>query len=259
MKIAIDQYANLNSWVHRWQPSLKLISLLSLIFSFAFVSNLYLLPLMVLITSFFYISSQLPRSFLQQKLRYPGIFIIAVVIFLPFVSGETVIFSFGNYLTIKQEGCLTVLLILTRFISIFTLSLVLFGTSSFVNNIKAMKSWGLSPILADMMLLSYRYLEEFENMLITMQIAVKLRGFENKKLSDRNLKVLAGLTGTLLVRSYEKSQRVYQAMVLRGYGYSRPTTKRRFLALDQADLISWIISIITVSLAIILILLEILL
>jgi cobalt/nickel transport system permease protein len=258
MKITIDQYSHLNSWVHRWQTSLKLISLLALIFAFAFVKSLWLLPIISLITIFLYSSSKLPLDFLIQKLRYPGFFIIGVVIFLPFVSGETVIFSLGNWLTLKQEGCLSLVLIVTRFLCILTLSLVLFGTTPFVNNIKSLRSLGLSPILVDLILLSYRYLEEFATMLATMERAVKLRGFQNQGFKRRNLKILADLMGTLLVRSYEKSKRVYQAMILRGYGYS--TTKPKFwkTELAEADAMSCIISLISLALAVSLIVIELL-
>jgi cobalt/nickel transport system permease protein len=34
---------------------------------------------------------------------------------------------------------------------------------------------------------------------------------------------LATLTGSLLIRSYERSERVYKAMRLRGYGYGVPS------------------------------------
>jgi cobalt/nickel transport system permease protein len=73
------------------------------------------------------------------------------------------------------------------------------------------------------MLLTYRYLEELTDILTNMQRAMKLRGFEKKALDQRTLKMLSQLVGTLLLRSYEQSKRVYQAMVLRGYHYHKST------------------------------------
>lgn len=72
-----------------------------------------------------------------------------------------------------------------------------------------------------MTLLAYRYLEELGEMLTTMQRAMKLRGFQPRQFSSRNLRIFAQLTGSILIRSYERSQRVYQAMILRGYGNSK--------------------------------------
>ena len=60
-----------------------------------------------------------------------------------------------------------------------------------------------------------------------MQRAMKLRGFQPKNISRRNLQVFAQLTGSILVRSYERSLRIYQAMILRGYGYQPQNKKQK--------------------------------
>ncbi|MDJ0681806.1 MAG: energy-coupling factor transporter transmembrane component T, partial [Xenococcaceae cyanobacterium MO_167.B52] len=102
-----------------------------------------------------------------------------------------------------------------------TVSLVLFGTAPFLSSVKGLRSLGLPSVIVDMTLLSYRYLEEVGAMVDTMERAMKLRGFDKHNFQYRNLQVLARLIGSLLVRSYEKSTRIYQAMILRGYGYKR--------------------------------------
>jgi cobalt/nickel transport system permease protein len=217
MKLILDKYAYLKSPIHHWNQKPKLVALLSLIFAFAMVQKLSLLPLIIILTIILYLVSNLPFSFLLDRLRYPGIFILAVVVLLPFFAGKTIIFSWG-FLAIKKEGCLAVLLIVVRFICILTVSLVLFGTAPFLTTIKAMKSLGLSSIIVDMMLLTYRYLEELGDTLITMQRSLILRGFKFNRLSKRNLQIIANLMGTLFVRSYERSKMIYKAMILRGYG-----------------------------------------
>ncbi|PNW34590.1 UNVERIFIED_CONTAM: cobalt ECF transporter T component CbiQ [Euhalothece sp. KZN 001] len=218
MKLALDQYAHLDSPLHHWNQQLKLIALGGLIFAFAFVQNLGLLPVMVLITVILYVLSHLPLSFLLSRLQYPGIFIAAVVLVLPLISGETVLWEWGP-IALREEGLLAVMLIVTRFVCILTISLILFGTAPFLSSIKAMRSLGLPRVIVDMTLLSYRYLESFGDTLTTMQRAMRLRGFDSRQFSVRNTKRLASLMGSLLVRSYEQSQQVYHAMILRGYNY----------------------------------------
>jgi cobalt/nickel transport system permease protein len=241
----------IDSIIHKWQHQAKLVALLSLIFTFAFIEKISLLPIIILITFIFYILSRLPLSFLLKKLRYPGLLILTIVIFLPFISGKTVIFTIGS-LALKKEGCLTVLLIITRLICILTLSVVLFATSPFLNIIKAMESFGLPDIILDMTVLSYRYLEELAQMLYKMQQSMQLRGFPKHKLNKRNLTVFAQLIGTLLIRSYEKSQRVYQAMILRGYGYktSGKNKHHNIILIIKQDQLSWIGTAITILIAI---------
>lgn len=225
----IDRYVHLDSWMHRWQARPKLVGLGTLIFAFAMVEDLRLVPAMLGVTAVLYAIARLPLSFLLHHLRYPGFFILGVVLVLPFASGDTILWQWG-LLTLKAEGSATALLIICRFFSILTLGLIVLGTSPFSKTIKAMRSLGLPSVLADMMLLSYRYLFEFAQMLMTMQQAMKLRGFKSPAPWDArsqlsHLQRLASLTGTLLIRSYEQAVRSYQAMELRGYG--QPVQRRR--------------------------------
>ena len=259
MKLVLDRYAYLDSPVHRWQQGYKLIGLLSLIFAFAFVQNIWLLPIMVLATCILFSLSKIPLTFLVKRLRYPSWFILAVIIFLPFISGGTAVFQLG-YLTIKSEGCWQALLISVRFFCILTVSLVLFGTAPFLNSIKAMRSLGLPRVIVDMSLLSYRYLEELSETLVTMQRAMRLRGFNPQGFTRRNLKVFAQLTGSILIRSYERSSRIYQAMILRGYGSQKAPLKPQLRSkIDLSNRHNVIATALSISTGLLLIVLEVIL
>ena len=255
MKLILDRYAYLDSPLHRWHQSYKLVGLLSLIFAFAFVQNIWLLPIMSVITCILFSLSQIPVSFLIKRLRYPSWFILAVVILLPFISGSTPVLQLG-WLTIKEEGFWQAVLISVRFFCILTLSIVLFGTAPFLSSIKAMRSLGIPRVIVDMTLLSYRYLEELGEMLATMQQAMRLRGFKTKGLDRRTLSVFAQLTGSILVRSYDRSLRIYQAMILRGYGSQDPQKKSVKFSLSRSDRYSLWATIAAVVTAIVMVVLE---
>jgi cobalt/nickel transport system permease protein len=216
---AVDEYSNLDSPLHRWEPRCKLIGLLVLIFAFSFVKDLRLLLAMVVVTAIIYTVSGLPASFMLKRIRYPSLFLLAIVLILPFVSGQTIVMSIGP-LDMRQEGLFSVLLIAIRFLSILTIGLILFGTAPFLTTIKAMRALGLPAILADMVLLSFRYLHEIGSDLRKMQISMKLRGLRRHRLGLRGLRIPAWLSGSILVRSYERSEWVYKAMILRGYGHA---------------------------------------
>ncbi len=235
-QLGLDAYATLDSPLHRWDVRAKLVGLLVLIFAFAAVRDVRLLPAMFLVTAMLFALSRLPLSYLLTRLRLPGLFIAFLVILLPFIAGETVLARLGP-LTLRQEGLADALAIAARFVCIITLTLVLFGTAPFLRSIKALRSLGLPDILADMVLLTYRYLFEMAEMFSTMRTAVRLRGFRGDKLNRRNLSTLASLIGSLLVRSYEQAEQVYNAMILRGYGANAAVlnefhTTRRDVALS---------------------------
>jgi cobalt/nickel transport system permease protein len=70
-----------------------------------------------------------------------------------------------------------------------------------------------------------------------MERAMRLRGFRGR--SFRGLTALASLAGSLLVRSYERSDLVYKAMVLRGYGQpTRPLDDFQVRPADIAGLLA---------------------
>ncbi len=233
MNFNFDEYANFNSPLHRWDTRYKIIGLFALMFAFSSVEDLRLIPAILTITVLFYSLSQLPLKFLLRRLTYPGFFLLGVVGLLPFLSGNTIIGQWG-VLTLRQEGCQAVLLIASRFLAIFTLGLILLGTCSFLTLVKGLRSLGLSPILTDIMLISYRYLFQLGHQFHTLQRATQLRGFQPRRLSWRNLQIYAALTGSLLIRSYQQSQQVYKAMQLRGYGTKPPRSSEFTIDLYSA-------------------------
>jgi len=228
LKLGLDDYAHLDSPLHRWDPRYRLLGLAVLIFAFSFVRDLWLLPAMLVVSFVLYAVSKLPLSDLLARSRAPGFFLLIVAFLLPFFSGQTIIVRLGP-LALRQEGCLDLLVVLSKFVSIMTMGLVLFGTAPFLATVKALRALGLPPLLADMTLFSYRYIFEIGDDLHTMETAMGLRGFRARRLSGRALSVLASLAGSILVRSYEQSERVHKAMVLRGYGRS-PRLRDEFCA-----------------------------
>ena len=219
IELGLDEYAHLNSPVHRWEPRCKLVGLLALIFAFSFVQDLRLLPVMIAITIVLYILAGLPWAFLAGRLLYPGFFILMLAVILPLTSGATVLWNLGP-VAVRREGCVAVLLIVTRFGCILTVGLVLFGSAPFLTSIKAMRALGLPSILTDMILLAYRYLFEIGGDLAQMRTAMRLRGFRARYPDAQTLSIVGALVGSLLVRSYERAERIYRAMRLRGYGQS---------------------------------------
>jgi cobalt/nickel transport system permease protein len=220
MNLGVDAYAHLDSLPHRWEPRYKLVGLMALIFAFSFVRDLRLLPAMVAVTAVLYAASRLPLPYLLTRLRTPGSFLLIMAVVLPFLSGSTVLLQIGP-LALRLEGCLELVRILVKFVCILTVGLVLFGSAPFLTTIKAMRALGLPAILADMTLLAYRYLFEIGGDLSRMETAMRLRGFGEHRFSARGMGILASLAGSILVRSYERSDRVYHAMMLRGYGQAQ--------------------------------------
>ena len=240
---SIETYVAGRSRLHSWTPRLKLLSLGLLMFAFSAIEHLSLVLPMLAATATLYALSELPLSFLLQRLRYPGLFILMIVLILPLTSGETILWQWG-LLSVRQEGLMSMSLVVSRFVCILTLGFVLLGTTPFVTLLRSLRSLGLPALLADMTLLTYRYLFETADMLSTMQRSMRLRGFGQQqrrfRLCTADIKRLVGLLGTLLIRSYERSEKIYTAMRLRGYG-----RLNRTCALPKPDGTSFLLTGIT--------------
>lgn len=218
MSLHADIYIPGHSPLHRWAVRPKLVSLLTLMFAVALVRHLLLIPPILALVALLYGCSHLPLTYLFRRLPYPGMFIVAMVSVLPWISGETVLWQ-GPWLTLRWEGLQAATLIASRFLAIVITGFILLGTTPFLDILKALRSLGLPPLLTDMTLLTYRYLYDIATQLSTMQQAMGLRGYGLLQQSlKRRWSWLVALFGSLLLRSYERSQRVYQAMRLRGYG-----------------------------------------
>lgn len=220
MSVALhhELYVPRDSAVHHWTTRSKLLCLLAMMFAIALVNQVVLLPWIGLLVLWLYYLSQLPFRYLLRRLPYPGLFILATVCLLPFSSGTTVIWQWG-WLSLRQEGVLFSVLVAGRFISIVTLGFILLGTTPFLDILGVMRSLRVPPLLIDMTLLTYRYLFEVTEQLTTMRQAMNLRGYRSGQLSLKSRWVrLTSLFGSLLLRSYDQSQRIYHAMRLRGYG-----------------------------------------
>jgi cobalt/nickel transport system permease protein len=236
MKLGIDEYANLSSPFHRWDARYKLVGLVVLIFAFSFVRDLRLLAAMLAVTALMYVMSRMPARLIGRWLRVPSVIILVIVLTLPFLSGDTVLWSLGP-LSLRQEGLLSAFLIAVRFACIVTVGITLLGTTPLLGSIKAMRAMGLPSIMADMALLAFRYLHELGDTLSRMMTAMRLRGFRHRRLSPGGLKNFAWLSGSLLVRSYERSEGVYHAMILRGYGQApQPRAEFRSRPMDAVVL-----------------------
>lgn len=201
--------------IHKMDTRFKLIGMLALSFSIAFLTEIKILFIAFLVSISMLFLSKLPISFVLNKLKLPGILIGVLAVMTLFFSSGEIVFKFGS-LTVTKEGINGLTLLMLRFMSMMCLMIILFSTTTITQIIKAFRDLKLPMLLCDMILFTYRYLFELYRDFTTMQTSLRLRGHRIKSL--KAMKTLASMNGALLIRSYEQSERVYYAMTLRGYG-----------------------------------------
>lgn len=213
----VKEFKSKPSLLHRLDPRIKLLSLVILAFTYSYVSRPVLLGTIVAVTLFLLALSRLSPSYILRKLKLPSFIILTLVITLPFVSGDIVLASLGP-LSLKQEGLRSSILIGTRFFCIITTAMIIFNTSPLLDYIKSMRAMKLPWIMADMILLVFRYLQVIGDDYKRMKTSMKIRGFDGNRFNLQTLRTIAWLSGGLLVRSFERSDWIYRSMRIRGYG-----------------------------------------
>ncbi len=215
MHVDIDKYASLNSLIHNWDTRFKIISLMSAIVAISMLKTIELALCALFITSIITIISNIPVRFMLQKIKYPSLFLLPLFLFLPLTSGGKIITQF-DYIHIYFDGIYISSLILVKAITIMTFFIIMLGTSSFNQSTKALLVLKIPRKLVNLLLFTYRYIFVYMETLRKMRLALTLRGYKSAN-SIKSIRNTANLVGSILVRSFEHTDRVYNAMILRGF------------------------------------------
>ena len=213
----IDKYANLKSPIHNWDVRVKLISILILIFSVVLVDNLKTAVFGFIFALILILISKIHLDFIFIYLRWITLFIIFFFTILTFTAGI-------------EKAALISLRAITAFLLIFPL----LATARFEITLKALEKIWVPGKLVQVIQFTYRYIFVFACEIQTMFRALKSRGF-NPGMNLQTMKTTGETIGMLFVRSFERSERVYNAMVSRGYtGTVRTMTKFKMNKSDLA-------------------------
>jgi cobalt/nickel transport system permease protein len=82
--------------------------------------------------------------------------------------------------------------------------------------LQALAAFRLPLKLLGLFFLFFRYSQLLQEELARLKAAMLVRGFQ-AKLNLHTIKALAQLAATLILRGFDRSERVYQAMLCRGY------------------------------------------
>lgn len=195
-------------------PRIRLGVALVLGFGFAAVQDLRLAPAMLATAAAVTMISGPGLAPLGRRLRAPGLFALGVLAILPLTVGQTPLATVGP-LTIRAEGVSAALLIATRLLCIVAVVAAMLAPLAPLDLVRAARGLGVPAILADLALLTLRYLDEVRDEAARMRRAMALRG---GRPGLRRLGALGWLLAALMLRSHDRADRQWRAMRLRGHG-----------------------------------------
>ncbi len=238
----IDKYSDLNTFVHRLDPRTRILSMVGFVLAVvmtpptawqAFV--LYGLLIATVISM-----ARLPFLYVLKRSSVIVPFVLMIALFLPFMSGRHS-GSYNVWLWRASSDVGGMLLLWNVLVKAWlsTLAMILLSaTTPFHRLLKGLERLGMPGVMVMILAFMYRYVFVLSDEVMRMQRAVESRS--TRQLAARPgqwlwpLQVVGHMIGSLFIRSYERSERVYAAMLARGFdGEIRTLNELRF---QRADL-----------------------
>jgi cobalt/nickel transport system permease protein len=159
---------------------------------------------------------RLPLRWYLGRLQVLAVLLAFFVIPLPFLMrGDGPAWHLGP-LSVSLEGMQLAGLIVCKAWTIVTLVLVILTSAPLDATLKAAHALRVPGLVVQLVLFSYRYLFLLADELARLRIALRVRGYRNRP-SWHSYRTVGHVAGTLLVRGYERAERVGQAMRCRGF------------------------------------------
>jgi len=199
----LDRYSRLDSPVHRLPAALKLA--LALTFVFVTVA----LPLSA---RSWFIGLAVTLIAVAVLSRIPWLFLLKRILFLePFVLGVAVLTLF------QPNGVRVFATILVRSTLCLLTMVLLSNTTPFSAILQVLRRVRVPGLFVTTLALMYRYLFVLVNEAERMHRARASRTFTRKSSRHHLWRALGTVIGQLFVRSTERAERIYAAMLARGW------------------------------------------
>ena len=198
-----DHYSSLDSPIHNFPTGVKIFSAIALVLILTVLPELYIsftaLPILSVLIIILIISRVPVINVLKRTL-------VILPIVLPVIILNSIFMESG----LKHSMILSV----RSFLSIFSL-ILLVSVTRFSDIMKTLSSWHVPRIVIMILSFMYRYFFLLTGEMEKMIRAVKLRSGGSQGV--RIIRIYSQILAILFIKSYERAERVYQAMLMRGY------------------------------------------
>lgn len=159
--------------------------------------------------------TRLPAGGVVGRLLVVEGFLVAVLVTFPFLlPGRPMVTVLG--FAASWEGLVRAGIIVLRINAAVLMTTALLGGLGSAGIARAMTGIGLPPRLGQLMQMTVRYIGLFDGEYHQLRRAMRARGFRAGS-NRHSWRTLGNLMGMLLVRSFERAERVRGAMACRGF------------------------------------------
>jgi cobalt/nickel transport system permease protein len=211
-----------NSLLGRLEVRVKIVSFITVIAIFSTIQN----PAALLIGTLVLLSTTLligiPLASLIKRLLWLLPFAGFMIILFPFITPGKELFTLATSIisiSATEEGLIKSLFLIFRVLNAAICVTLLVVTTPLRELLHGLQLLKVPSIMVSLISFTLRYLEVLIAEVKKMQIARKARGFqEGKSFFHRHtMKTLGLLVATLFLRAAARGDRIYYAMLSRGY------------------------------------------
>jgi cobalt/nickel transport system permease protein len=241
----LERYLQGTSLIHRLDARLKLLATLAFVLTTTLVPPRawYALALLGALALVAILASRIPLLEALKRSSMVLPFAGMVALSLPFTrAGETLWAArlLGWTLTFTDQGLWAFFSILVKAWLSVWVSGLLVATTPFPELLAGMRALKIPDVLVTLIGFTYRYLFVLVDEAMRLQTARDARSVGSGGTLFWRAKVLGAMIGSLFIRSYERSERIYHAMVSRGYsGQALTMAQPAWQARDLWITIAW--------------------
>jgi len=231
----LDNLAGKDTAIHRIHPAIKLLTtvvFLVVVVSFEKYEIVGLLPFIFYPVLIFALA-ELPAGPILKRVLIAAPFVLGIGILNPLFDHQTVTFLGMTF----SKGWLTFLSLAVKTTLTVTAALLLIATTGMDQLSGALRALGVPKLFVLQLVLTYRYIT-----VLMEEAARSLRAYALRAPRQKGVhyKAWGPMAGQLLLRTYDRAQRVYQAMCLRGFaGEYNTGTNPRVAGRDLLYLAGW--------------------
>ena len=188
----------------------------SMAFACLYHTQAALLALLLALLTF--ILSRLPLAALLKRLLVVNLFMLFLWLIVPLSMPGEEIWRWGLFVASRQGISMALMATIKSNAIVISFISLLYGLSPDMLA-QALRGLGLPAKLVFLILSTCRYLSAINEEWKRLQAAARLRGFVPQS-NIHSYRTIAYLFGLLLIRSFDRAERIHEAMLLRGFsGY----------------------------------------
>jgi cobalt/nickel transport system permease protein len=216
----VDEFSGLDSFVHRLDPRTKLLGSLAFVLTVVLTApdNWRLYGVYLCVLAGLLLLSRLPLLHVLKRSLVIFPFVIMVAVFTPFVRQGQVAAScdIGTWhIAVTYEGLAVLVNTAVKSWLCILCLIILSSSTKFERLLQGMYWLKVPRILVQVTSFMYRYMFVIADQAMRMQMSRDSRNFG---MNRRNIfRTMGNMVGTLFIRSYERAERIYAAMLSRGY------------------------------------------